>query len=172
MNQIVTQICLYRWKFLLEFVVIIVPALLSITVFADALPSLFGFQLAIILVVVATNVMLIPSARSKDGAPRLDLTHAVRKTLSFQYREKELYFVTEYRSCMLLMTAMCILAVDFNIFPRRFAKTEVYGYSLMDCGVGSFILSNALVAPEARSKQFSGCVYVSFVLTPLLEEFG
>ncbi|KAG1680269.1 hypothetical protein GQR58_012494 [Nymphon striatum] len=64
---------------------------------------------------------------------------------------KKLLFLTEYRSCIFFCTAISILAVDFNVFPRRFAKTETFGYSLMDCYVGSFILANALVAPEARN---------------------
>ncbi|KAM7536693.1 hypothetical protein Aperf_G00000086348 [Anoplocephala perfoliata] len=40
------------------------------------------------------------------------------------------------RSCTLVFTCVCIYAVDFPIFPRRFAKTEVSGVSLMDIGVG------------------------------------
>ena len=33
-------------------------------------------------------------------------------------------FVTNYRAMMLLTTAACILAVDFHVYPRRFAKVD------------------------------------------------
>jgi len=48
------------------------------------------------------------------------------------------------------MTCLCILAVDFRIFPRRFAKTETFGVSLMDIGVGIYIVSSALTSKYAR----------------------
>jgi GWT1 len=52
----------------------------------------------------------------------------------------------------MLVTCLAILAVDFRIFPRRFAKTETFGISLMDIGVGTFIVSSAVTSRYARGQ--------------------
>ena len=70
-------------------------------------------------------------------------------------QRSELPFLTAYRSTVSFLTFVAILAVDFHFFPRRFAKTEVTGYGLMDLGAGSFVVSGGLVSQFARNKSKS-----------------
>jgi len=65
-------------------------------------------------------------------------------------KKPKLSFLTAYRSTVSYLTFVAILAVDFHVFPRRFAKTETFGYGLMDLGAGSFIVSGGFVSCYAR----------------------
>ena len=61
-------------------------------------------------------------------------------------------FLTFYRSTVSYLTFVAILAVDFTIFPRSFAKTEVFGYGLMDLGAASFCVSGGFVSWFSRGQ--------------------
>ncbi len=68
------------------------------------------------------------------------------------YNKRHAY-ISYFRAYANVATAICILAVDFPAFPRRFCKAETFGTGLMDMGVGAFVMANGLVSAEARSTE-------------------
>ncbi|XP_036609262.1 phosphatidylinositol-glycan biosynthesis class W protein isoform X2 [Trichosurus vulpecula] len=91
--------------------------------------------------------------------------------LKISVDSKNIPSVTMFRVYINLATAINILAVDFPLYPRRYAKTELYGTGLMDFGVGAFVFGNAIVCPEVRGKPRARCYYLAkqlFSVWPLV----
>ena len=101
---------------------LVAPIAASLTIGADYMPAAF--------LVLAAVALRTQKQRALASQQLTTHAHAIRL----------------FRACQAVFTGICILAVDFRAFPRRFCKTETYGYSLMDMGVGSFVVGNAMIS--------------------------
>ena len=143
---------------LFDWVLLAVPLLCSLTVLADALALLALLQASLLLGLIVLHRSLfgywcVRSFSSGQAARRSDKDEARGddSALLAALERSPKRFITVYRSWLMLGTALAILAVDFRVFPRRFCKTETFGFGLMDTGVGSFIVSHALTSVHARA---------------------
>ncbi|EGV61011.1 Glucosaminyl phosphatidylinositol (GlcN-PI) nositol acylation protein [Yamadazyma tenuis] len=122
---------------LLDFLLNVVSLLTSITIYSNSIDTLYGALVAPVAVAGTMQVLLrLKSKKSRNPSKKAPINTEVLHKKAF---------LTAYRSHMLILTNFAILAVDFHVFPRRFAKVETWGTSIMDMGVGSFVFSMGLV---------------------------
>lgn len=125
--------------FLVDFYLSVAVILLSFTINQGAPMFTNGMLLAPAILIYALPTGLLVSRKKPrvppNAQPKSDLGVLSTKP-----------FLTTYRGSMMVATCLAILAVDFKVFPRRFAKVETWGTSLMDIGVGSFVFSAGIVA--------------------------
>eukprot|EP01121_Diplochlamys_sp_Union-15-3_P009589 TRINITY_DN2614_c0_g1_i1.p1 TRINITY_DN2614_c0_g1~~TRINITY_DN2614_c0_g1_i1.p1 ORF type:complete len:454 (+),score=30.63 TRINITY_DN2614_c0_g1_i1:43-1404(+) len=149
-------------QFVLDFTFFVIPLILAI---------LFPQHYWILLISLITSIFI-----SKPNLITLSLQYITSNSNDssswYPYLSTaKKPFLNNYRSSMMLITCLSILAVDFPIFPRKFAKTESYGVSLMDIGVGSFIISFAMVSNIARdshsSNRFASLLIAVKNITPV-----
>lgn len=126
--------------------------LLSTTIYANSIP----------LLIVLNILPLIPVVLFSSSNPKKDGKASEKKTRKAIVNLKTITvkqflpfktFITVYRAQMMVITCICIMAVDFQVFPRRFGKVETWGTSLMDLGVGSFVFSMGLISERSFLRQ-------------------
>ncbi|KAF3913781.1 hypothetical protein ABW21_db0200154 [Orbilia brochopaga] len=134
--------------FLIDFGLNTAALLLSITLYSQ---YAIYFVLLLVLNALILSITPAPTAQQRPRKPppkeTADQTLSEKERLEAYLPKKA--FITAWRGGMMVVTCLAILAVDFPVFPRRFAKVETWGTSLMDLGVGSFVFANGVAT--ARS---------------------
>ena len=130
---------LFRFHWIRDFLFLVLPGLSSVTFLSESKTIII-----VILSLAAFSIMISKQVNSKNSTSSVSILG--------QELDKNLDFISNFRAYALICTSICILAVDFKVFPRRFCKAETYGTGLMDTGVGLFIVANGIVSPESRNK--------------------
>ena len=162
----------------IEYVVLLVPELAQTTSFGGwrQMSPKDGVIVAVLVMCVAVAASLLGSRFLEEKAPLV--SHKIRSDdfepsmgqggegeedlVRMQHMNVLKDAVSMHRAHVMLLTCLSILAVDFRVFPRRYAKTEFYGTSLMDAGVGSIVLCSSFVqgvnqmrSPRYKAKGFN-----------------
>jgi len=125
-------------QYLLDFITLVLPILVNFTLGAAYHGRINCLLIALLIIYLGFKFRW----REMELYPAWSSTYPFTKNKSC---------VTAFRSYVTLCTVTAILGIDFfHVFPRDFAKSKYWGYSLMDTGVGSFVFMAGLVAPEAR----------------------
>ncbi|KAF1766810.1 hypothetical protein GCK72_006768 [Caenorhabditis remanei] len=134
----------YWLKFVADVIFLCLPSLLAMTLLSEHL-----YILTLIMSIVSGVLLLFVLFEASEHNLSSSLRQAWTRIVEEQHRPTK--FVTYFRSLTMVLVTVAILAVDFPIFPRRFAKTEKFGHSTMDVGVAAFIFQSALGSRMAKS---------------------
>ncbi|XP_034109033.1 uncharacterized protein LOC117571140 [Drosophila albomicans] len=120
--------------YLAEFPLIVLPGILFVTVAS-------GYSAVFVGIVTVAFLGLIVVTGSLSRA---------RCRAHFDLGKRPMV-LTIVRALTQLITAICILAIDFESFHRPYRKSRLFGAQLMDTGIGLFVVTMGLVSRRPRN---------------------
>lgn len=141
-------------QFLLEFFTMIFSVLLNVTVLNHRIWEIAG----------TLFIVTITSA----GRQMYHRYHVLPFVIQIPAKRPD--YIALLRGTINLSTGVCILAVDFQCFPRKLAKTETFGFGLMDMGVGLYVFCNGIVDAFSTHQRLTLTRFIQMVIStsPLL----
>uniref|UniRef100_A0A1A9V9H5 Phosphatidylinositol-glycan biosynthesis class W protein n=1 Tax=Glossina austeni TaxID=7395 RepID=A0A1A9V9H5_GLOAU len=124
--------CRHWLKFFIEFILITLPSVTSVNI-ANAYVEYFGCLAFVVFCALIWWKKCDQYALDRE----------------FEFGRRPQVF-TLLRATISYLTVLCILAIDFENFPKFFRKTHRYGASLMDTGIGLFVFSMGIVSQRLQ----------------------
>ena len=123
--------CSCRYFMLCEFLTLIAPCVLHLTLLSDhVITNIVMLSLTSIMLLLLSHLM----ATKHHLKSQVD-TKSITQWLGVIAYPTRVPFLSVARCYNIILSCVAILAVDFNVFPRRFAKAETFGQGLMDTGI-------------------------------------
>ena len=131
-------VCVFSLTLLTEFLLIVMPVELMVTLLNHQSTYFLAITSVIIVAIILHHVRK-PEVKS-----------SMNKSSFLSLAMEKAPFISYFRAYTNIFTGFSIFAVDFMIYPSYFVKSRVYGHSLMDTGLGYYLISNAIVSNEAK----------------------
>lgn len=135
----------WEWCLTIDAAVLVMPLVLCVTILSDWLVESLAAWTGILLLTVSVIGGTSRSNRSGPEPPRPTPLPPSAPLCSYTLAARS------FKGLSVLLVALCILAVDFGAFPRRFCKTEAQGLALMDLGAATTIAAGGLLSHAATS---------------------
>ncbi|EDW50108.1 GM14174 [Drosophila sechellia] len=129
--------------FAMEFILVILPCILLVSVAVD-------YSGYIGLIMLGATLWFLRTSRALERA---------RTRVQFDLGGNRPMCLSILRALTHLITAVCILAIDFGSFYRPYRKSRQFGAKLMDTGIGLFVFTKAMVS----RRTFTGLISAGFL---------